>query len=186
MAFTHSTKSMALGTRAPAFELPATDGRSYSLDDFAGAKALVVIFTCNHCPVARAYEDRLVRLQADYAPRGAQLVAINPNDDAGYPEDSFDAMIERAREKQFNYPYLRDESQAVARAYDAACTPDVYVFDAERRLVYNGRIDDDWKSEASVRRRDLRAVLDAVLAGRSPELPDLFPAMGCSIKWKKK
>jgi peroxiredoxin len=175
---------MAIGTPAPPFSLPGTDGKTYSLDDFAQAKALVVVFTCNHCPVARAVEDRLVRLSADYADRGVRLVAINPNDDRGYPEDSFDAMVERAKEKGFDFPYLRDETQEVARAYDAACTPDVFVVGPDRGLVYNGRIDDSWKDESKVTRRDLREVLDALLEGRAPRLPEVVPSMGCSIKWR--
>lgn len=180
-----SSMSMAIGTKAPPFSLAATDGKTYSLDDFAGAKALVVVFTCNHCPYAKASEDRLIRLQADYRDRGVQLVAINPNDDRGYPEDSFEEMKKRAKDKAFTFPYLRDESQEVARAYDAACTPDVFVFGPDRGLVYNGRIDDDWKDEARVTRRDLRDVLDAVLAGRAPSLPEVVPSMGCSIKWRR-
>lgn len=180
-----SSKGMPVGTKAPPFSLPATDGKSYSLDDFADAKALVVIFTCNHCPYAKASEDRLVRLQAEYRDRSVQIVAINPNDDRGYPEDSFDAMKERAKDKSFNFPYLRDESQEVARAYDAACTPDVFVFGPDRTLVYNGRIDDSWQDESRVTRQDLRDVLEAVLADRAPSLPEVVPSMGCSIKWRR-
>ena len=111
-------------------------------------------------------------------------MAINPNDAHGYPEDSFDAMVIRAKEKGFNFPYLRDESQDIARAYDAACTPDVFVFGPDRRLAYNGRIDDSWRDERQVTRRDLRDVLDAVLEARAPDLPEVVPSMGCSIKWR--
>ncbi len=179
-----SHSALGLGAKAPPFSLPATDGRTYALDDFADAKVLVVVFTCNHCPYAQACEDRLVRFHADYAARGVRLVAINPNDDRNYPEDSFDAMKRRAKEKGFEFPYLRDESQEVARAYDAACTPDVFVFGPDRCLVYNGRIDDSWKDESRVTRRDLREVVDAVLAGRAPSLPEVVPSMGCSIKWR--
>ncbi len=184
MALTYS-KGMAVGTPAPPFSLPGTDGKTYSLAEFADAKALVVVYTCNHCPYAKASEDRLVRLQADYADRGVRLVAINPNDDRGYPEDSFDAMVKRAKERRFNFPYLRDETQEVARAYDATCTPDVFVFGPDRRLVYNGRIDDSWKDESKITRRDLRDVIDAVLADRAPALPEVVPWMGCSIKWRR-
>jgi peroxiredoxin len=183
MALTHS-RGMPVGTPAPPFALPATDGRTYSLDDFADAKALVVIFTCNHCPYAQAVEDRLVRLQAEFAPRGARFVAINPNDAQRYPADSFERMVERARDKGFNFPYLRDETQAVARAYDAACTPDLFVFGPERTLAYNGRIDDSWKDERAVTREDLREVLEALTTGRTPSLPEVVPSMGCSIKWR--
>jgi peroxiredoxin len=183
MALT-SSKAMPLGTPAPAFSLPATDGCTYALDDFADAKALVVVFTCNHCPYAQAAEDRLVRMQRDYGERGVRFVAINPNDDRGHPGDSFENMVKRAKEKGFNFPYLRDASQDVARAYDAACTPDVFVFGPDRRLVYNGRIDDDWRDERAVTRHDLRDVIEAVLADRPPSLPEVVPAMGCSIKWR--
>lgn len=183
MALT-SSKGLPIGTPAPPFSLPGTDGKTYTLDDFADAKALVIVFTCNHCPYAKAAEDRLIRLQADYADRGVRIVAINPNDDRAYPEDSFDEMKKCAKEKGFNFPYLRDETQEVARAYDAACTPDPFVFGPDRKLVYNGRIDDNWKDETRVTRHDLREVLDAVLEGREPRLPEVVPSMGCSIKWR--
>lgn len=182
---TLSTQHMTPGTPAPPFSLPATDGKTYSLDDFASAKVLVVVFTCNHCPYAQAVEDRLVRFQADYGGRGVRLVAINPNDDHNYPEDSFEKMVERARDKRFNFPYLRDATQAVARAYDAACTPDFFVFGPDRRLAYNGRFDDSWKDESKVTRRDLAEVVEGLLADRAPSLPELVPSMGCSIKWKQ-
>jgi len=172
-----------LGAAALPFSLPATDGRTYSLDDFADAKVLVVAFTCNHCPYAVAYEDRFIRLQNEYAARGVRLVAINPNDDRGYPEDSFEGMVKRAKDRGFNFPYLRDESQAVARAYDAACTPDPFVFDGDRKLRYNGRIDDSWKNEAKVTRRELKDAIDAIL-GKSSLAGEQIPAMGCSIKWR--
>lgn len=178
------SNGMAVGTVAPPFSLPATDGKTYGLADFADAAVLVVIFTCNHCPYAIANEDRLVGLQRAYEGR-AQLVAINPNDARSHPGDSFERMVERARDKGFNFPYLRDESQSVARAYDAACTPDVFVFDADRKLVYNGRIDDNWRDEKAVTQRDLEQVIDRTLAGEPHGLPELFPAMGCSIKWKR-
>jgi peroxiredoxin len=174
---------MEVGTPAPPFALPATDGKTYSLASFADAKVLVVVFTCNHCPYAKAVEDRLIALQREYAPRSVRLVAINPNDDVAYPDDSFPAMVERAKQKGFNFPYLRDASQDVARAYDAACTPDIFVFDAARKLVYNGRLDDNWKEPASVQRQDLRRVLDSELGGRAVDF-EAVPSMGCSIKWK--
>ncbi|MEZ4288640.1 MAG: thioredoxin family protein [Polyangiales bacterium] len=182
MPVMHSN-GMPIGTQAPDFSLPATDGEMYSLDSFSDSPLLVVVFTCNHCPYAIACEDRLIALQRDYAERGVALVAINPNDAEKYPDDSFDAMKIRAKDKAFNFPYLRDESQRVARAYDAACTPDVFVFDQDRQLVYNGRIDDNWKEPQQVTRRDLRAVLDATLIGTTVDFEPV-PSMGCSIKWK--
>ena len=175
------SKGMEVGTPAPPFSLPGIDGKTYALDSFADV--LVVVFTCNHCPYAKAVEDRLIALQRDYAPRGVRLVAINPNDDKAYPEDSFAKMVERAQQKGFNFPYLRDDSQAVARAYDAACTPDIFVFGKERKLVYNGRLDDSWQDPAKVQRQDLRRALDAALEGRSVDFEPV-PSMGCSIKWK--
>ena len=177
------SKGMPLGTPAPAFSLPGVDGKTWSLDSFSEAELLVVVFTCNHCPYAIASEDRLLEIQADYRDEGVRLVAISANDAAKYPDDSFDEMKKRAAEKRFTFPYLYDESQAVARAYDAACTPDIFVFDRERKLVYNGRIDDNWQKPADVTRRDLRAVLDAALAGKSVDFEHV-PSMGCSIKWK--
>jgi peroxiredoxin len=173
---------MALGTAAPDFSLPGTDGNAYSLASFAEADVLVVVFTCNHCPYAIASEDRLIELQLRYSAR-VRFVLVNSNDSALYPEDSFDEMVSRAKNKAFPFPYLHDASQEVARAYDAACTPDVFVFDAARALRYNGRIDDNWQHPEKVTRRDLEAVLDDLLAGRDISIV-CVPSMGCSIKWK--
>ena len=182
MPVMHSN-GMPLGTSAPPFSLPGVDGETRSLDSFSDAELLVVVFTCNHCPYAIACEDRLIAIQRDYAGKGVQLVAINPNDAVNYPDDSFDKMKVRAAEKSFNFPYLRDESQEVARAYDAACTPDVFVFDRDRKLLYNGRIDDNWQQPDRVTRNELREVLDAALEGRGVDF-EHTPSMGCSIKWK--
>jgi peroxiredoxin len=177
------SKGMPEGTPAPNFSLAAVDGKTYSLDSFRDAKLLVVIFTCNHCPYAQALETRFVELQRDYADKGVRLCAINSNDERAYPDDSFANMQTRALEHGWNFPYLHDQTQAVARAYDAACTPDIFVFDAERKLRYNGRCDDNWKEPAQVTRRDLRRVLDQLLAGRPIDF-DVHPALGCSIKWR--
>lgn len=182
MALMHS-KGMPLGTAAPPFSLPGVDGETRSLGSFADAELLVVVFTCNHCPYAMASEDRLIEIQNDYRARGVRLVAINPNDADAYPADSFEKMKQRAAEKGFNFPYLRDESQEVARVYDAACTPDIFVFDRDRKLIYNGRIDDNWQHPDKVTRKDLRAVLDAALQGKAVDFQHV-PSMGCSIKWK--
>jgi peroxiredoxin len=177
------SKGMPIGTPAPSFSLPGVDGKTWSLESFADARLLVVVFTCNHCPYAIASEDRLIAIQNDYGSRGVRLVAINPNDADKYPDDSFDKMKQRAADKGFDFPYLRDESQEVARAYDAVCTPDIFVFDRERKLIYNGRIDDNWQQPNQVTRRDLRAVLDAALEGGTVDFEHV-PSMGCSIKWK--
>jgi peroxiredoxin len=182
MALAYSN-GMQVGTAAPAFSLPGVDGGVHSLESFADAAVLVVVFTCNHCPYAKALEDRLIQLQRDYLARGVRVVAINPNDDKAYPEDSLPAMIARARQKGFNFPYLHDESQQVARAYDAACTPDIFVFDGERKLIYNGRFDDNWKDAAKVQSQDLRRVLDATIEARPIDFEPIA-SMGCSIKWK--
>ena len=177
------SKGMPIGTAAPAFSLSGVDGRDWSLEDFRGQNALVIVFTCNHCPYAKASEDRLIDLQRDYDGKGVRLVAINSNDPAKYPDDSFDNMKVRAREKAFNFPYLFDESQAVARAYDAACTPDVFLFGSDRLLAYNGRIDDNWQDPSKVTRRDLRRAIDTVLAGEALDFEPVA-SMGCSIKWR--
>jgi peroxiredoxin len=182
MSLTYS-KGLPLGTPAPDFALPGVDGRTYTLASFADATLLVVVFSCNHCPYAIASEDRLIALQNAYASRGVRFVLINSNDADNYPEDSFDNMVRRARVKRYPFPYLRDDSQDVAHAYDAACTPDVFVFDADRTLRYNGRIDDNWQEPAKVTRQDLRTVLEDLLAGR-PVSIEPIPSMGCNIKWK--
>lgn len=182
MALTHS-KGIALGTKAPPFRLPGTDDRTYDLDSFRDARALVVVFTCNHCPYAKAYETRFVDLVNDYRERGVALVAINPNDDRSHPDDSFDNMKARAKERGFNFPYLRDDTQEIARAYGAVCTPDIFVFDDERALRYAGRVDDSWRDPSGVKRTDLRDALDAILAKRAIDFA-VTPAMGCSIKWR--
>jgi peroxiredoxin len=176
-----SERELAIGDPAPPFDLPGTDGRTRSLGSFE-EPALLVLFTCNHCPVAVAYEDRLIALARDYAGR-LGIAAINPNDASSHPDDSMDKMIERARAKGFPFPYLRDEAQTVARAYGARCTPDPFLFGPDRRLAYAGRIDDSWKDERAVTRRDLRAAIDAVLEGRAIG-GEVRPATGCSIKWR--
>ena len=173
-----------LGSPCPDFRLPATDGRIYGRDDFAGAPVLVVMFICNHCPYVKAVEDRLIGLQRAYTPRGVQFVGICSNDAVTYPEDAFDRLKERWELKEYGFPYLHDESQAVAHAFDAVCTPDLFVYDGDRRLVYRGRIDDSWKDPAKVTRRDLAEAIEALLHGERPS-PDQHPSLGCSIKWRQ-
>lgn len=177
-----SKTNLKLGAAAPAFDLPGVDGKRHSLGSFKSQRLLVIVFTCNHCPYAQAWEDRLIAIQRDYGPKGVQLVAINANETKNYPEDNFEEMVIRAREKRFNFPYLRDEDQSVARAYDAACTPEIYLFDAERRLRYHGRVDDNYQNPRAVKSHDLRNALDDLLAGRPVGTPEA-PALGCSIKW---
>lgn len=180
-----STCRLKLGQPAPDFNLPGVDGKNHSLASFKDKKVLVILFTCNHCPYVQAWEDRVIAIQRDYGPSdkgGVQIVAINANETRNYPEDSFDKMVIRTREKRFNFPYLRDEDQSVAKAYDAACTPEIYVFDSERRLRYHGRVDDNYQDPKAVKSHDLRDALDDLSASRPVRKPET-PAMGCSIKW---
>jgi peroxiredoxin len=177
------SKAAVAGTGCPDFRLPAVDGKTYSRDDFAQASALVVMFICNHCPYVKAVEDRLIELNRTYAPRGVQFVGVCSNDAATYPDDAFDKLAERWREKDYGFPYLHDEAQDVARAFGAVCTPDIFVYDRERQLAYRGRIDDSWKDPAKVTRRELAAALDALVAGDRPAA-DQKPSLGCSIKWR--
>ena len=173
--------TLELGARAPDFDLPGVDGRRYSLATFEGKPALVVVFSCNHCPYVKAYEDRMVSIQGDYADKGVQFVAINSNDDKAYPEDGFPEMVKRAKQKGFNFPYLRDESQKVVEAYGGVCTPHVFAFDGNRVLRYRGRIDDS-RDPSKVTTHDLRNALDDLLQDKEVRVPDTRP-FGCSIKW---
>src|SRR3989338_6197914 len=147
---------MKAGEKAKSFSLPGVDGKLYSLESFKSAKALVIIFSCNHCPYAQAYEDRIIAIQKDFGAKGAQVVAINSNEDQNYPEDSFDEMVKRAKMRGFNFPYLRDESQEVAKGYAAERTPHIYLFDADRKLAYTGKIDDNWEHPEKVKVQYLR------------------------------
>ena len=176
-------KKLEIGQRAPEFSLPGVDGKDYTLHSFKDKKVVVVLFTCNHCPYAQAYEDRLVTIQRDFAAKGVQLVAINANDEAGYPEDGFENMIKRSQKKQFNFPYLRDEAQRVARSYGAEYTPEVFVLNAKHEVRYIGRVDDNWQHPDKVRTHDLRNAIEAVLAHKKVANP-VTHAIGCTIKWK--
>jgi peroxiredoxin len=171
-----------LGTRAPDFALPepGTD-REWRLADF-GAEALVVVFTCNHCPYAQAVEERVIALARDFAGR-ADFVAISANDAGGFPDDAPEKMAQRAREKEYPFPYLYDESQATARAYGAACTPDFFLYGPERQLAYRGRLDDNWQEPEKVQHHELRDAIEAVLTSK-PVAKQQLPALGCNIKWK--
>ena len=175
---------MNLGDPAPDFSLPGTDGKTYRLSDFKERKALAVIFSCNHCPYVIASEGRMLELQAKYGPKGAQLVAINANDAVNYPDDSFEAMKKNAQAKGFNFPYLRDESQAVARAYGATHTPHIFLFSQDGKLAYSGKIDDNWEHPEKVTRRYLAEAIEALLADKPVPEPSTH-SIGCTIKWKK-
>ena len=172
----------ALTDPVPSFALPGTDGHTHSLADYADATVLVLIQTCNHCPYAQAWEGRISAIQSDYAGRGVRVVAINSNDAVSHPEDSFPAMVARAAAQAYTFDYLCDDDQSVARALGSERTPEVYVFGADRRLVYHGAIDDN-RDEEAVSAHYLRDTLDAVLDGRVP-LPSETPAVGCSVKWR--
>ena len=183
MVLTESTM-LPLGSPAPDFQLVNVDGRTVSLADFDGAKALLVIFLCNHCPYVKHIAAHLAQLAAEYQQKGVAVVGINSNDPAGYPQDSPEQMVHEAEQRGYTFPYLFDEDQQVAKAYRAACTPDFYVFDADRKLVYRGQMDDSRPdSGIPVTGKDLRAALDAVLAGR-PVAEVQRPSIGCNIKWK--
>ena len=175
-------KRLAIGAKAPDFDLPGVDGKRYSLGSFKDKKAVAVMFTCNHCPYVQAYEERLISIQRDYAGKGVALAAINANETVNYPEDDFPKMVLRAKGKGYNFPYLRDESQATANAYGAHYTPEIFLLDGERRLRYTGRIDDNPWHPGKVTSTDLRDAIDALLSGRPVAKPETH-AMGCTIKW---
>ncbi len=174
---------LPMGSELIDFKLPGTDGKDYSPADFADKKALVIIFMCNHCPYVKAIIDRLIQLQSDYAAKGVQLIGINANEADNYPEDSFESMQNWVEEAGINFVYLRDESQETAKAYQAQCTPDIYVFDPHKKLAYHGRLDDNWKEPENVQKQELKEALDALLSGQ-PVADEQTPSMGCSIKWK--
>jgi peroxiredoxin len=175
---------LPLGTTAPEFSLPDTDGNLVSLSDFRDAKAYLVVFMCNHCPYVKHVADGLQKLIAEYQAKGMAAVGISSNDAENYPDDAPEKMAEEKQARGYTFPYLYDGDQAVAKAYHAACTPDFYVFDADQKLVYRGQMDDSRpKSDRPVTGADLRAALDAVLAGEQPPAQQT-PSIGCNIKWK--
>lgn len=175
---------LPLGTLAPDFRLPDTTGKLVSLADFKDAPALVVVFMCNHCPYVKHIQAGLAQFARDYLPRGVAMVGINSNDVAKYPEDRPARMAQEAQAAGYIFPYLFDETQQVAQAYRAACTPDFYLFDGARRLVYRGQFDDSRPGNGvPVTGKDLRAAVEAVLAGK-PVSPNQKPSLGCNIKWK--
>lgn len=180
------SRMVALGSQAPDFALPDTaSGRIVRLEDFADSRALLVAFLCNHCPYVKHVLDGLVTFAGEYAPRGLAVIAISANDAEAYPEDAPPEMAKLAREKQFPFPYLYDESQAIAVAYGAVCTPEFFLFDRARTLAYRGQFDSSRpRSAAAVTGADLRAAADAVLEGHAPSTGQL-PSVGCSIKWRR-
>jgi len=179
-----ASDTVKLGTPLPKFRLRSVDGKPYADESFKDAKALVVIFICNHCPYVQAVEDRIIALARDYKSKGAQVIGICSNDPTDYPDDAPPRLLERWRAKNYGFPYLVDESQDVARAFSAVCTPDIFVYGPDRKLVYRGRIDDSPRDASKVTKHELRDAIDAVLAGTQPKAEQV-PSMGCSIKWKK-
>jgi len=188
-------KTLPIGSAAPDFSLPGVDGKTYSLESFKNAKVLVVIFMCNHCPTSQAYEGRVKKLTSDYADKGVSVVAINPNnpsslrlDELGYSDvgDSFDEMKIRAKDRSFNFPYLYDgATEVTSRKFGPVCTPHVFIFDQDRKLRYEGRVDDTENPAKTPNSQDARNAIDAILAGRAVLVTDT-KVFGCSIKWAEK
>jgi peroxiredoxin len=183
MALTPSTM-LPLGTEAPDFSLVNVDGRIVSRDEFAGAPALLVMFICNHCPYVKHLADALARFTSEYMAKGVAVVGINSNDVSTHPADSPERMVDEAEQRGYAFPYLYDEAQDVAKSYRAACTPDFFLFDRDRRLVYRGQFDSSRPdSGIPITGSDLKAAIDAVLSGNQP-LSQQKPSIGCNIKWK--
>ena len=179
-----ATDKLSLGSHAPDFtNLPGTDGKKYSLANFADKKILIVAFSCNHCPYVQAYEERMIALQRDFASKGIQLMAINSNETANYPEDSFEEMVKRAKQQGFNFPYLRDEDQSVARAFGATHTPEFFLFDQQKTLRYHGRMDDNYQNPGAVKLPYVRDAVTALLSGKEIKEKETY-SIGCTIKWK--
>ncbi|MCY3413672.1 MAG: thioredoxin family protein [Candidatus Heimdallarchaeota archaeon] len=176
-------RNLKLGDKALDFKLKATDGNEYTLDDFEDAEFLAVMFSCNHCPYVIASEREFKELQDEYGPKGFQLVAINSNvGHADYPSDSYENMIKRVNEKEFNFPYLADDGQHISRAYGAIKTPEIFLFNRNRELVYWGRINDNPRELEKISRHDLKEALDELIDGKEVSQPETMP-LGCTIKW---
>ena len=183
MALTPSNM-LPLGTAAPAFSLPSTEGEVVSLSDFDGSSLLLVAFICNHCPFVKHIRAQLAVMAEEYQPKGVAVVAISSNDVEAYPDDNMENMIKEVEDAGYHFPYLLDESQEVAKAYDAACTPDFYLFDSKRSLIYRGQLDKSRPgNDIPVTGEDLRAAMDAALSGEEISMEQI-PSVGCNIKWK--
>jgi len=183
MAAVNSTM-LALGTKAPDFKLPSATGGMVSLKDFASSRGLLVMFICNHCPFVKHVREGLVQIAGQYQDKGVAVVGINANDWQTYPDDRPEQMALEARQYGYTFPYLYDETQQTAKAYRAACTPDFFLFDADRKLVYRGQLDESRPGNGiPVTGKDLRAALDALLAGKEAGA-DQKPSIGCNIKWR--
>jgi len=175
---------LKIGNQVPKFEnLKGTDDKTYGSDTFKDAPYLLIVFSCNHCPYVKAYEDRIIDFVNEYKDRGLSTLYINSNEDQNYPEDSFDEMVKRAKEKKFPFPYVRDEDQSVAKSFGATHTPEFFLFDQDRKLRYHGRFDDNWREPNKVTRRYLQEALDALIKGKEPGEPEIH-SIGCTIKWR--
>jgi len=174
---------LKIDSSIPGFSLTGVDDKTYSLKDFSDKKILIVIFSCNHCPYVQAYEDRIIALLNEFEKEGVQIVAVNSNDDIKYPDDSFDEMKKRAAARGFNFPYLRDETQDVAKAFGATHTPQIFLFNNDRKLKYEGKIDDNWQEPGKVKSAYLRDAILEVLSENEVSVPETF-SIGCTIKWK--
>ena len=183
MVLLKSQETLVTGSSCPSFSLPGVDGKTYSLDSFKDAKAFLVIIMCNHCPYVIPKIDTMINLQTMFKEQGLQVIGVNSNDAENYPEDSFENMKEYAEEWGLNFPYLFDESQEVAKAFGATCTPDPFLFDKDKKLVYHGRFDDALSPGDKVTTTDMADAIAATITGKKPERSFLY-SMGCSIKWK--
>lgn len=182
MALT-SSQALSLGTQCPDFTLKGVDGVTYALQDFEKSQGLLVAFICAHCPYVLAIEDRLIALARAYQEQDLQVVAICSNDPARYIEDSAPYLLKRWHEKRYGFPYLIDDTQSVAKKFQAVCTPDLYLFDQDRLLYYHGQLDNNWKTPEQVTRQDLKEAIDGLLAHLAPPAMQV-QSIGCSIKWK--
>lgn len=179
-----ASEKLKINDSMPSFAgLPGVNGKKYSDKDFSGKSILVIVFSCNHCPYVQAYEGRMITIQQEYQTKSVQLIAINSNETKNYPEDNFDEMAKRAKDKGFNFHYLRDDDQSVAGAFGATHTPEFFVFDQKRKLRYHGKMDDNYQDLKGVKENYLRDALDALIAGRKVKTPETF-SIGCTIKWK--
>lgn len=174
---------LSVGWEAPDFELAETNGQKIKLSTYRPKTGILIVFTCNHCPYAQAAWPILLTLAKKYQRKGIEFMAINPNNEKTYPEDSFAEMKKKAAEWQLTFPYLRDETQEIAKKYQAQCTPDIYLLDRNKKLFYHGRVNDNWKDSTRVTRNDLDDALNRLYVGDKPPV-EQFPSMGCSIKWK--
>ncbi len=178
-----SDNKLKIDSAIPEFSILGIDDKTYSLKTFSDKNILIIIFSCNHCPYVQAYEERIINLQKDFEKDGVQIIAINSNDDVKYPDDSFDEMKKRAELKKFNFPYLRDETQDVAKAFGATHTPQIFLFDKQRKLKYEGKIDDNWQEPEKVKSAYLKDAIVEVLNEKEVSVPETF-SIGCTIKWK--